>query len=385
MDTSSFHKFPQLPTELRLQIWEAACSHVLTTTYYCGLQYVDIYHRQAIVPKQVSFEKQNRSAYMLDSGLWKACKESKEVIAKHTYLNKNVVIREQSLDELAQSTRRTKRSGRPSEKYTADWLKPQALARECPVLIRSREDEECFLFVHPDVDVFCIKVDNWLALQHDELPWPSIELSVRRRPYKVYPPNIVTKIALLYDPSWATDLPNPLYNLPYEDSARGYLAYLIQQRVADAVRFGRKELYIIDKEAKWFPIIYKEAEWLWTPPLYFQRQVLYWDCDAEYVEVKWFQVAPRYNGSDRVDAAGFIHKLDTLVRRMHEATYVYGPKVPCLWVSGNDDPLTTTIKLLVRRDNQVKHTNLDCQPTCHRIGWCVCSEEERACMESARE
>jgi len=374
MDTSSFHKFPQLPTELRLQIWETACSQVITTYYYCGLQYVDIYHRQAIVPTQGSLQKKNRSAYMLDSRLWKACKESKEVIAKHTELNRDVVIREQTLDELAQSTRRIERSGRPSEKYTADWTKPKGIYRECPVLLRS-SDEECYTFVHPDVDVFCIQVDNWLALQHDEMPWPLIELSVRRRPHKAYPPNIVTKIALLYDPSWATDLPNPLYNLPYEDSARGYLAYLIQQRLSDAVRYSGSELYIIDKEAKWFCL----------PPDPFKRRVLYWDCDAEYIEARWSQIVPRYNSFDRVDAAGFIYKLDTLVQRMHEVTYVYGPKLPYPWFSGNDDPLSTTIKLLVRRDNQVKHTTLDCQTTCHRIGWCVCSEEERACMTSARE
>jgi hypothetical protein len=347
---------------------------VLTTYYYCGLQYVDIYHRQAIAPTQVSAEKKNRSAYSLDSGLWKACKESKEVIAKHTDLNRKVTIREQSLDELAQSTRRIERQGRPSEKYTADWNKSKAIYRQCPVLIRS-SDEECYTFVHPDVDVFCIQVDNWLALQRGERPWPLIELSVRRRPRKAYPPNSVTRIALLYDHSWATDLPSPLYNLPYEDSARGYLAYLIQQRLNDAVRFSRKRLYIIDREAKWF----------WTPPLWYKRQVVYWDCDAEYVEAKWFQVAPRCNESEPVDAAGFIHKLDTLVKRMQEGTYVYGPNIPSPWVLGNDEPLTTTIKLLVRRDNQVKHTTLDCQATCHRTGWCVCSEEERACMKSARE
>ena len=86
MDTSSFHKFSELPTELRLQIWETACSQIITAYYYCGLQYVDIYHHQAIVPTQVSLEKKNRSAYMFDTGLWKACKESKEVITKHTYL-----------------------------------------------------------------------------------------------------------------------------------------------------------------------------------------------------------------------------------------------------------------------------------------------------------
>lgn len=273
------------------------------------------------------------------------------------------------------STRRIERLGSPSEKYTADWIKTKRLCRECPGLIRSCEDEECFAFVHPDVDVFCIQVDNWLALQHRKRFLPVIELSIRRRRYKPYPPNIITKTALLYDPLWATDLPSPLYNLPYGNSARGYLVYLIQQGLASQVRSGRRKFYIIDREAKW----------LWTPPLLNERQVLYWDCDAEYIEIEWSQVVPEYNESNAVNAAGFIQKLGILVGRMWAETHAYGSRLACRWISGRDDPLTTTIKLLVRRDNQVKRTTLDCQPTCYGIGWCVCNKEERACNDSARE
>ncbi|KAJ4013261.1 hypothetical protein NW752_007556 [Fusarium irregulare] len=190
-----------------------------------------------------------------------------------------------------------------------------------------------------------------------------------------YPPNVVSKIALLYDPSWATELPNPLYNLPFEDSARGYLAYLIQQRLTDGAKYRCNELYIIDKEAKWF----------WTPPHPFERQVLYWDCDAEYVEIEWSQVVPRRKDCDPVGARGFIHKLDALVQRMQKITYMYGPDRPLPWVSDTDPPLKTTIKLLVRRDNQVKEHTMDCESICYKIGWCVCSEQERACKDSARE
>ena len=359
MDTSSFHKFPELPTEIRLQIWETACSQVVTDYYYRGLQSVDIYCRQAIVPTQISLETKNRSAYMLDSGLWKACKESKEVVAKHTYIEGNITIREHTFEELAPNPWGSEKSGRPGEKYTADWIRPpQAEVIEYPVLIRSGEDEECFTFVHPYVDVFCIQVDNWLALQHDAGPWPSIERTVSHRPPTRNPPNTVTKIALLYNHSWATDLPSSLYNLAREDFARGYLAYLIQQRMALGLCSGCKELYLIDKESKWF----------WKPPLWCKRQVLYWDCDAEYVKIEWSQVVPQCNESDAVNAAGFIHKLGILVSRMRDDTYAYGPRVPHRWIWLNGNPLINTIKLLVRRDNQVRCTTMDCQPTCHETG-----------------
>ena len=113
MDSSAFHDFPQLPTELRLQIWEAACCHVLTTHTYSGVRYIEVRKGHAVVltsgcwsqtPGQSNSVRRNRSAYLSDSGLWKACKKPKEIIAKHTKFCRRVKINERGVDILWKGT-----------------------------------------------------------------------------------------------------------------------------------------------------------------------------------------------------------------------------------------------------------------------------------------
>lgn len=50
MEPSSFPKFARLPTELRLNIGEAACFHVKSTRSYRGLHYVNVQNNQVAGP-----------------------------------------------------------------------------------------------------------------------------------------------------------------------------------------------------------------------------------------------------------------------------------------------------------------------------------------------
>ncbi|KAF5581151.1 tetracycline resistance [Fusarium pseudocircinatum] len=99
-----FHLFPNLPTELRLKIWKSACFPYATNQR--GIHYIDLASigddlRSWIgLPTKAPMEmkalhhdfstshsgqrvvgRANRSAYMWDAGLWKACKESREIIS----------------------------------------------------------------------------------------------------------------------------------------------------------------------------------------------------------------------------------------------------------------------------------------------------------------
>ncbi|RFN48966.1 hypothetical protein FIE12Z_6814 [Fusarium flagelliforme] len=193
---------------------------------------------------------------------------------------------------------------------------------------------------------------------------------------KEYPTSkCLYNIALEYEPSWVTDLPHPLFNLPYENSARGYLAHCFKERLAGTVRWRREEsFWIIDKRAKWFA----------SPPPPYTQQCVYWDCDAEYVEADWDQVAHRNKVSDDEadDAAGFIHRVDRFCcqardRYPWDTMYApYGPKEPTPWIYRGDGPLKNVVRLLVRRDNQVKPATTVCRVECHTNGWCICGDEE---------
>jgi hypothetical protein len=71
--------------ELRLQIWEAAC---LPSTSSCpGLHYINVKLGKAVIWDLDSTGRPNRSAYMIDGGLWRAVKESREVITKRCLLD----------------------------------------------------------------------------------------------------------------------------------------------------------------------------------------------------------------------------------------------------------------------------------------------------------
>lgn len=386
---SSFHKFPQLPTELRFQIWEAACCHVVTTDTYSGLQYIDVqdYHAVVLTPSSwsqslggLSGGRNNRSAYLYDSGLWNACKESKEITAKHTAFCKCFKIQERGVNKLWKGKQVIATIDGTSDMYTVSRYHEQGGYQAFPELIRSAQGgKQCPMLAYSYNDIFCIQVDDWTTLRNDIGAFPQITMSFGKwgRDGKEHPARSCPyNIALEYEPSWATDLPHPLFNLSYENSARGYLAHRLNTRLAGTVRWRReKSFWTIDKEAKWFA----------SPPPPCTQECMYWDCNAEYVEANWQQVAHRNKVSDDEadDAAGFIHRIDRFCCQARDfypwdRRYVpYGPEEPTSWIYHGDDPLKNVVRLLVRRDNQVKPVTKRCKAECHTNGWCICSNKKR--------
>jgi len=389
---SSFHKSSHLATELRLQIWEAACCHIVTTDTYSGLQYIGVrvhggetqaYSSWSQPPGQSNNGRKNRSAYLYDSGLWKACKESKQIIAKHTALCKFAKIQERGVDRVWKGTYQLALADETTDIEIVCRLLGQYDDQPFAEPIRSPQGgKQCPMLASPYTDIFCIQVDDWTTLRNVVGAFPVIimpfgmwGLDGKEHPVRSW----MNNIALEYEPSWVTDLPHPLFNLNYENSARGYLAYLLRRRLSDGVRC---------QPEKWFWIIDKEAKWFASPPPPYGQQYVYWDCDAEYVEANWDN-ARRCNVSDDEadDAAGFIHRIDRFCCRARdlypwdERRLPYGPQQPTPWLYRGDLPLKKIAKLLVRRDNQVKPATKGCKGECYTNGWCICSNKERKYQE----
>lgn len=84
MSRATFHPFPNLPVEIRLQIWEDTCFDWGSGRF--GLHYIKLNENRQLAPLNCEWQTagpRNRSAYLWYAGLWTACKESRDVAAKH--------------------------------------------------------------------------------------------------------------------------------------------------------------------------------------------------------------------------------------------------------------------------------------------------------------
>ncbi|KAF4443023.1 hypothetical protein FACUT_1576 [Fusarium acutatum] len=232
MSSATFHLFPRLPTEIKIQIWKAAC--ILSVIPGCGyheqagLHYVNVDKVESEGRDRLALRvldkmqgpnddekipNNNRSAYMWDGGLWGACKLSREVITKE---------------------------------ISFMWLRLPGYRQDhldCPAILTSRNAHEGQGYmVFPGRDVFFIRTTDWKSLpQHFEdcktdLPFfgplYSSLVSVR-------------KLAIEFDSSWVVDLPKTLEELKAENSARGLVATWIEGVASGWV--NAPELYLIDK------------------------------------------------------------------------------------------------------------------------------------------
>ncbi|KAI0156419.1 hypothetical protein GGR57DRAFT_81718 [Xylariaceae sp. FL1272] len=100
MDSPTFYCFAELPFELRLEIWEACVHPFVPSAQFFSAAFIDMpikpqhlcvankHHRGLAAPRcqstgELSWTKNNFSAYMIDHGLWTACHESRAVMIKH--------------------------------------------------------------------------------------------------------------------------------------------------------------------------------------------------------------------------------------------------------------------------------------------------------------
>ncbi|KAM0227213.1 hypothetical protein ACHAP5_012222 [Fusarium lateritium] len=372
MALSVFHPFARLPLELRLQIWEAAC--VGSSASHRGLQYIDVRNNKVVsipcnwpkAPGQIFTTEINRSAYLIDGGLWKACKESREVIAKSTHFEDWVRIQKRAIFDF-----------KYFDKYSADWSGGNESPH--PASIDTCEgEEECRMLVYPANDIFCIRVADWTDVQQQD-PDPEIYTSLFRYKknddddddeddvgWSLLQKLYLKNIALEFDSSWLLDLPDSIFWLADENSARGYLTKLLKQKAYhynpdDRFNPRREGIWIVDKEAKWFN---NDDE---------HYDTVYRDCDGEYVEVRCDRFVHDYpsKGADP-NATIFLKKLDHLG---FEDCYI-AEESPGGWMGPYNPEAGGIARILVRRDNEVKELTGKCKRKCYRLGWCICSDDE---------
>jgi hypothetical protein len=378
MAPSVFHQFSRLPVELRLQIWEAAC--VGPPASHRSLQYVNVLNDRVVAmpcswpkpPEQIVTAKVNRSAYLIDGGLWRACKESREVIAKSTHFEDWVRIQKRSIFDFKYYT-----------KYNARRFggnKPPH-----PAFINTCEgEEECRMLVYPTNDIFCIQVYDRMDLQEPEF-FPDIYMLLNlykrndrenddenRYGWPKFQRLYLKNVAFEFDSSWLVDLPDSKYALMYENSARGYLASLLDEK-AYHHRYTYKKgegIWIVDKETKWYSLVDEDEDHDNVDEDEDHDNVdededhdnvdededhdnvdkhddtVFWDCDGEYIQVYEEDFSNRRASIlETTNVREFISRIWSMGIGDHYPDWEadrYGPE-PCKMV-----------RILVRRDNELK-------------------------------
>ncbi|KAG5821434.1 hypothetical protein H9Q74_000271 [Fusarium xylarioides] len=235
MAASSFHPFPRLPTELRLQIWIVACVSHQPDGH--GIHYIDAEptSTEGTLSPSSTFvaclaERDRDSACLRTGGLWTACKESRDVMIQYSRVDGHDCARI--------SIRGT----------GEDWDSP----------------------VNPAHDIFCIRSKTWNTHDNHAEGW------------QIQIPDLSTKgstdienIAFEFDESWHKDLPKSYYDLMSETSARGFLSRFLYNRFLNDST--TPHIWIIVKNGQWTIDPYRPRS---TKPLH--------DYDTDYVPVSQY-------------------------------------------------------------------------------------------------
>ncbi|KAH7195972.1 hypothetical protein DER44DRAFT_675173 [Fusarium oxysporum] len=224
---TAFHLFPFLPRELRDEIWAFAIR-----PHRRGVQIFRVHNSAAeadIGPQRASrvldevnnswhfgaplesryyksldgSPNKNVSAYMIDSGLWTACKESRRVIRKH--------FAEHSNNPWGPSGR--------------------ALVSYCS------GSNPFYISIWPDSDLITLQPDNFFPTS-----WSRIKTLACTSSPSVYPLEFCRDIGIDYDPAWADT--NWVYDFsPGVDDMTSYVAVLFRS-------FPRRRLWLVDTNLK---------------------------------------------------------------------------------------------------------------------------------------
>ncbi|KAM0355582.1 hypothetical protein ACHAO7_005515 [Fusarium culmorum] len=294
---------------------------------------------------------------MIDGGLWMACKESREVIIKHTHFEEWVQLQNRAIDE-----------GHGLMGYEADWDGGESAAHPATIAIKEG-NQEWHMLAYPAQDIFCVNPDVRIPMRQ-EIEDSCLSMSFIRDPEKeLFQSMPLENIAFDFDQSWMEDgeCGTSYYKMKYEQSARGYWASLLRGVLQRDV--PHKTLWIIDKNAKWFERSLKD-----------DRTVCI-DSEGEYVEVSWDDVPESTGDGVSHSASAFLSSFYCAnVSELSQEFAGPGSYYPyCAYESDEEThnfKLKDWVRLLVRRENKVQETTWECWDKCDSIGWCICQDEE---------
>ncbi|KAL7758924.1 hypothetical protein ACKLNR_011351 [Fusarium oxysporum f. sp. zingiberi] len=274
MALSTFHLFPQLPYELRLQIWDSAIRKKPTIkldssgwdhdrfdavnwlpeipenmTY--GIHYVRLDHKGDFIPLDCNWNNPhpvNRSACLWHAGLWMACKESRQVMQKRWFGHPYYNDAQEEVDEQVNDGLRKwfYRNGEGVDVICDWWAQDQ-------------EEYEPWLMATSAGDMFCITPASYNPLS-------ELKRSASR--------GDMSKYAVEFDPSWTSELAGldkyqPTYHLPPT------LAFAIKIFYEIATMDMRlpSVINLIDRHSGWKSVSNTE------------NSPVFYDCEHEYIQI----------------------------------------------------------------------------------------------------
>ncbi|KAF5610643.1 uncharacterized protein FSUBG_2904 [Fusarium subglutinans] len=237
--TCSFHPFPKLPAELRIQIWDAAClSYDLYSLRGIGMHYIDLdpsaddttilaYHKSTAD----AVDGDDHSACLVHA-LLTTCKESRYVVSRYWnhYRYGDMSVPPAML---------------PVREIGGVWHAP----------------------VCPAKDIFCIKSKTWNTPDNHMGIW---QIKIPDFTSQQLWTTNIQNIAFEFDKSWNKDLPKRYLDLMSETSARGCLSRFLYNR------------YLNSSTTPKIWIIVKNGQWTIDPDHPLKP---FHDCDTEYVSV----------------------------------------------------------------------------------------------------
>lgn len=338
MASSTFHPFSRLPTELRLKIWEAACFPF--QQHYKALHYIELFdvddyltkvrqmkHKTQDIDSDHSSNKANSSAYNWNAGLWKACKESREVILRHLQIDDPIKVRLDFQED----------NSRP--------VSPESEGHDVQLgyLCSHNNRREHRLVVRPSQDIFCIGGNNWESSSRSYDLLVMYTAKVTNDWHYVE----VANVAFEFDPSWNANWPRGEFGISdmiKETSPRGMLAKALYHAVDHNTS---PQLWILDKDTPW---VRSPDQDLYT---------VYYDCEDAYVEVAWEDTRSDTTSEARWGLAReFIEHLSSLGQHDYNSYLFRGNESPwenCVYYLDAKEFVTKdVVKPLVRRGNEVK-------------------------------
>ncbi|KAF5638745.1 uncharacterized protein FTJAE_5132 [Fusarium tjaetaba] len=260
MSPVTFHPFPNLPYEIRQQIWEDACFDWRGDRL--GLHYIKLNENRQLAPLNCEWKTtgpRNRSAYLWHAGLWMACKESRGIAAKHwsvqgwTDFQKNT--KDKSLGDVISFR---------SEPLHPDYVRQGLIHRK-------GDYEPWHQVTDMDKDIFCVTAESWEPLVRNWKPLRVVAEDEWGRQFI----DAVTNIAVEFDPSWYQTIKkfSPDNHVSDYPPSLAFLIRFLFDQVHN--KEYRKVVQLIDRNVLWH--VDNEALALLHP--------IYMDCDHEYFEI----------------------------------------------------------------------------------------------------
>jgi hypothetical protein len=300
MASSIFHKFPQLPPEIQLKIWEASIRPPQAIPG--GLHYIALDHMGNTVPLHNTWmdePERRKSAYQLEEGLLTACWDSRTVVLKHR-LEQDHFLSQQELRPISLHKALESQTWYPGRRTLLTFL--PASETEKPIVVKTKDDDQSQgLVISPSRDLFCIALNR------------SGRSVARGQSYSLL---ACERLAFEYSPSWNIELSNHEGYYPIKEftASLAFLMRLVIQ-VAHTKHFRTPIIRIIDRNARW---INDDSTQDTIETVY--------DCDDEYIEISMKTGSSSARIIQYSPVLKFLDHMDRLLEANFEILQHIGPR-----------------------------------------------------------